>query len=242
LVLPIIVGLVIVAAQFLVDNYKTTREVSAIIEGPFAFSQIHDLLDKAKLSVNVFWDGKQKPNSTEEQKPVPGTPAAPPRLGVRVEVDVNRLQIYKVTIRNTGNTAIRDLTVRFVFENATDNFSVFAVQHKTNPPYEFGKITPDSEVITPDDDFTSPRFTYELLNPRHEDVVTVLASERANLKIYAKGEGVSLNVTNAAESAAAADRYLQIAKWLVAAIIVLFLLFIMAVRRLKILAPIRFDS
>jgi hypothetical protein len=73
---------------------------------------------------------------------------------------------------------------------------VFAIQHKTNPSHEFGEIKMDS-------DMSSPRFIYQLLNPADEDVLTVLASEKRELKVYTRGEGVSLDVRRAGDGGSA---------------------------------------
>jgi hypothetical protein len=45
----------------------------------------------------------------------------------------------------------------------------------------------------------APFFVYQLLNPGDEDMLTVLASEKRELKVYARGEGVSLDVRSASE-------------------------------------------
>ncbi|MGH7769310.1 MAG: hypothetical protein ACREQP_17840 [Candidatus Binatia bacterium] len=60
-----------------------------------------------------------------------------------MQMNIDDLQVYKVTIRNTGNSPIKELPIRFVFENATDKFSLLAAKHKTNPDKEFGKIDED---------------------------------------------------------------------------------------------------
>ena len=195
LVYPITVGIILLFGQFIFERYKTTRKVSAVIEGPFSFSQIHELFADAKISLSVVWWGKQS-TSSEPLKPAdPRVPSAP-RLGIGVQMDLDQLQIYKVTIRNSGNSPIKDLPIRLVFEEPSEKFSVFTILHKTNPAHEFGAIKSDHNM-------SSPRFIYELLNPGNEDVITVLASEKRQLRVYAGGEGVSLDVRTASETAPA---------------------------------------
>ena len=207
LAFPIIVGIVIAVISFGIDWYKTSRKVTVIIEGPFSFANIQELLGNAQI--NVVWWGKDKPKpNPEPEKPRdPRAPAAVGKLGVGVEMNLNELQIYKVTVRNTGSSPLKELPVRLVFEDASNNFSVYAIQHKTNPPHEFGEIKTGS-------DLSSPRFVYQLLNPGDEDVLTVLASEKRDLKVYARGEGVSLDVRHAGEDRFASWSMLLIASGL----------------------------
>lgn len=190
----IMIGIVVALIGLGVDSYKTSRKVTAIIEGPFSFSNIHELFDNAQISIDVVWWGKNKPKANFEPEKLRDlrAPSGVGKLGVGVKMDVNELQIYKVTVRNTGSSPIKELPVRLVFENASENFSVFAIQHKTDPPHEFGEIKTDS-------DMSSPRFIYQLLNPGDEDVLTVLASEKRELQVYTRGEGVSLDVRRAGE-------------------------------------------
>ena len=194
LAFPIIVGIVIAVVQFTIDRYKTMRKVSAVIEGPFAFAQIHDLFDKANISFNFSFGGKREDLAQKPQPPNPRAPAAPQNLSLSIEAKAEDLHVYKVTIRNTGNSPIRDLPIRLLFENASNKFTMLAVQHKTNPAREFGEIKDDLA------EWQSPRFVYQLLNPGDEDVITILASEKSELKVYSKGEGVSFDVTSASDS------------------------------------------
>ena len=115
LIYPIIVGVVLLLGQLVMERYKTTRKVSAIIEGPFAFSNIHELFDQAKISLKVEWRPKAKPSPEPEKPRDPRAPSGVLSLGIGLELDINELQIYKVTIRNTGNSPIRDLPIRLVF-------------------------------------------------------------------------------------------------------------------------------
>jgi hypothetical protein len=192
LAFPIIVGIVIAVIGLGIDWYKTSRKVTVIVEGPFSFANLQELLGNAQ--VNVTWWGKDtpKPNPEPEKPRDPRAPAAVGKLGIGVEVNLNELQIYKVTVRNTGASPLKELPVRLVFEDASNNFSVHAILHKTNPPHEFGEIKTDSNM-------SSPRFVYQLLNPGDEDILTVLASEKRELKVYARGEGVSVDVRRAGE-------------------------------------------
>jgi hypothetical protein len=193
--IPIIVVIVTAAIGLGIDWYKTSRKVTIIIEGPFSFANLQELLGNAQ--VNVTWWGKDKPKpNPEPEKPRDPRVPAVPKLGIGVEMNLNELQIYKVTVRNTGSSPLKELPVRLVFEDASTNFSVYAIQHKTNPPQEFGEIKTDSNI-------SSPRFVYQLLNPGDEDVITVLASEKRELKVYARGEGVSLDVRRAGEDRSA---------------------------------------
>jgi len=194
LAFPIVVGLVIVLAQFAIERYKTTRKASVIIEGPFAFAQIYELFDKAKFSFEFEYEGQTIPNPEPQQPAKPGTLASPTGLKVTQRVKVNELQVYKITIRNTGNSPLRNLPVRLVFENASVQFRFFAAKHKTIPQREFGDIKEDFSEVS------SPRFVYQLLNPGDEDVITFLASEKSSIKAYSKGEGVSFDVTSASEN------------------------------------------
>lgn len=198
---PIIVGIVIVSVQFTIDRYKTTRTVSAVIEGPFAFAQIHELFEKADISINFTFRRKpedlvqeQKKSSRPAQSSNPRALRAPTNLTAGVEMKVDDLHLYKVTIKNTGNSPIRDLPIRLVFENTSGKFAMLAIQHKTNPAREFGEIKDDLA------EFPSPRFVYQLLNPGDEDVITILASEKRDLKVFSKGEGVIFDVTSASEN------------------------------------------
>jgi hypothetical protein len=83
---PIIVGLVIVAAQFLIERYKTTRKASATVEGPFAFTQIYELFDKVKVSFQFEWEGKSIPNPEPQQAVKPGGLPAPTGLKVTTRI------------------------------------------------------------------------------------------------------------------------------------------------------------
>jgi hypothetical protein len=194
LIAPIIVGIVIAVVGFGIDRYKSSRKVSAVIEGPFGFAQIQELFDTAKISFKIEVTGKSFPDLTPKKPVDPRAPSAPTGLGVNVEVNVDDLQLYKVTITNTGNSPIRDLPIRFVFENASDRFRLIAVKHKTNPAVEFGEIKSDFSQLS------SPRFVYQLLNQGDQDVITVLAGEKRDLKVYSKGEGVSFDLTSVSEN------------------------------------------
>jgi hypothetical protein len=189
LAFPIIVGIVIAVIGLGIDWYKTSRKVTVIIEGPFSFANIQELLGDAQINVTWWGKDKPKPNPEPEQPRDPRVPAAP-KLGIGVEMKLNELQIYKVTVRNTGSSPLKELPVRLVFEDASNNFSVYAILHKTNPLHEFGEIKSNF-------DMSSPRFVYQLLNPGDEDVLTILASEKRELNVYARGEGVSIDVRRA---------------------------------------------
>jgi hypothetical protein len=206
-VFPLVVGLLLIVAQFVLERYKTTRKVTAVIEGPFAFAQIHELFDKAQISIQFeFGSKKETPQNESTSKletkgtsPIQGEksatkapPASPSSMSLSMKIaDINDLQLYRVTIRNTGTASIRDLPVRLVLEHPSDKFQFIALKHKTNPAMEFGEIKDD--VSNP----SSPRFVYQLLNPGDEDVITLLTSEQLTLNAYAKGEGVSFEVTKA---------------------------------------------
>jgi hypothetical protein len=101
----------------------------------------------------------------------------------------------KVRIWNSGSVALTSLPIRFVFDKATTNFTIFNVSHDTIPKEEFGKI---EEVGS---DATSKRFVYELLNPKDQDELTFITDSNVKVSVYSKAEGLQtkqaeLNVVN----------------------------------------------
>jgi hypothetical protein len=69
------------------------------------------------------------------------TPPGPPTI--KISIDVGDLRIYRVIIKTAGKLPVRDLTIRLVFEQATNDFMVLTFKCETTPPYEFGEIKDD---------------------------------------------------------------------------------------------------
>ena len=148
--IPILVGVVIQVATSLYNQYQSRRQILAVVEGPFPLDELRDLFSSLKIEVG---------NKDESQKVSPSKVTAPPKgaptgtfgpLSLSLEFPVSDLHIYRVTIRNTGSSPIRDLPVRLVFEKVTKNFYLLAYKHKTTPAREFGKINDDyTDSVSP---------------------------------------------------------------------------------------------
>jgi hypothetical protein len=118
-----------------------------------------------------------------------------PDLTGSLEVMINNiltsyLFAYRVRIWNSGEVPLKNLPIRFVFDTSEGDFKIFEVKHDTKPKYEFGKIT--EQDIDEDNDAYSKRFTYPLLNPKDEDIVTLWTNYPVSLSVYAKSEGLKL--------------------------------------------------
>ena len=100
-------------------------------------------------------------------------------ISIKVDdVPTTYLFSHKVRIWNSGDVPIKDLPIRFIFDTDNKEFKIFNINHSTKPAYEFGKIS------LQDISANSKRFTYELLNPDDEDIITFLTNSLASLSIY----------------------------------------------------------
>ncbi len=102
-------------------------------------------------------------------------------------VPTSALYDYKVSVWNSGDIPLKKIPIRFVFNIKERDFQIFNVIHKTDPSYEFGKITEE------DIDSKSKRFVYELLNPGDKDEITFLCNKWAIMTVHSKSEGLKVN-------------------------------------------------
>lgn len=100
------------------------------------------------------------------------------------EIEVTKLVTYEITIFNSGDQPITEVSIRFVFNSENPSFKIINITHNTKPEYEFGKII--KEEI---DNFTI-KFTYELLNPGDQDKILFMTNELAEINLYSKVEGM----------------------------------------------------
>ena len=98
--------------------------------------------------------------------------------------EISSIFLYRISIKNNGDLPIKDLPIRFVFDSINQDFEIIAVNHTTNPSYEFG------EIIEERIGNNSIRFTYALINPKDEDVVTLVVNKSPSLDVFAKAEGL----------------------------------------------------
>ena len=199
LVLPIVVGIVLVGSQFAIDTYKEKKKnITATIEGPFNIVKIHELFKKADLSYELRYNFETTPTAPTSQQQATkaletNRPSPPSNFSGFASVTFKDLFIYRITIQNTGDLPIRNLPIRFVFNDSIKDFQIVTFEHNTTPEHEFGEI---------EDDFSEnnkPRFIYSLLNPGDEDKVMLLVNENSDLEIFAKAEGISFNTSKAIE-------------------------------------------
>jgi hypothetical protein len=191
-VLPIVVGIVLGLIQLSVDIYRTKEKVVSIaVDGPFPLIKINEFVNKSKIM--HFFEYSYPPDEEEaeiaKKEKVRSTPnAIAPASGgkITMRTEIRDPQVYSVTVTNSGALPIKDLPISLVFEGATDSLFLLSLQHKTMPPHEFGKI---------EEDFTNknrPRVVYSLLNPKDRDEIVIVINEKADLKAYAKAEGVHI--------------------------------------------------
>jgi hypothetical protein len=102
---------------------------------------------------------------------------------------------YRVRVWNSGGAPLSSLPILFTFATTNGSFKIFNVTHATVPKREFGKI--DEEMPNP----FSRRFVYSLMNPKDEDVLTFLTNQDAPLSVYAKAEGLKVQLVEAKEQA-----------------------------------------
>jgi hypothetical protein len=94
---------------------------------------------------------------------------------------------YRVRVWNSGDVPLASLPIQFYFSADSPGFKILSVRHETIPPQEFGKIDEQGS------DKLSKRFIYELLNPKDEDVVTLVTNQQVSPTVYAKASGLRLN-------------------------------------------------
>ncbi len=99
---------------------------------------------------------------------------------------VNSLFLHKVRIWNSGTIPLKDLQILIRLDNNNRGFKIFSVQHSTIPEYEFGLI--NDEIV----DNNSRRVKYSLLNPNDEDLIALLANQKAYINLYAKSENLKV--------------------------------------------------
>jgi hypothetical protein len=199
LIVPILVGILVGSILLVIQSAtewfgKNDKLVLISVDGPFALIHVNDLFKEFNISTKFIYDVgkisedyKKTENKKTKYNPNDLSPPGPPRMtGVFQEVDAGDPQIYRVLIKNTGELPIRDLPVRLVFKNHTDKLKIFTIKHNTTPKHEFGEIKKDFS------DGFKPRFVYSLLNPKDEDDILIIASEKADLEVYTKAEGVSV--------------------------------------------------
>ena len=101
-------------------------------------------------------------------------------------IETNSLYAYKVELWNSGDLPLKNLTIRYLFNNEDPDFQVFTVRHVTEPLYEFGSIRED------DLNGKSKRFIYSFLNPGDRVTVTFLSNAHGTMSPYTKAEGLSV--------------------------------------------------
>jgi hypothetical protein len=116
-------------------------------------------------------------------------PAITQDLSVKVnDKPVTSLLTYQARIWNSGDIPLKDIPVRFVFQNVTGDFQILHVTHKTKPEFEFGAIKDENPSNT------ERRFVYNLLNSANEDLITFWVNKEAKLTPFAKSEGMTLEI------------------------------------------------
>lgn len=107
---------------------------------------------------------------------------------ITVEVDnqpVPRLIGYNIKVRNSGNTALKDLPVRIVFTSDDPDFKVL-------------KLVPQSPSLTPIDptlslgDGATIDYRVDLLNKDESISITALINNSAQVEVFAKSENLEL--------------------------------------------------
>jgi len=104
------------------------------------------------------------------------------------------LSSARIRVWNSGNTSLRNVSVLVVFEEKLTNINVFGVYHSTVPEKEFGRI-----VQNQDDEY-SLRFTYELLNPKDSDTITIISQNQSAFSFYAKQEELNVRLVDPSET------------------------------------------
>ena len=149
LVLPFVVGVLLEFVQLAFDIYRTKEKVVSIsVEGPFPLLEINELVKKSKINYRFeyAYPTNEEVGAIEKKAPVPSTlNAIAPSTGGKISVatEINDPQVYRVVVTNNGDLPIKELPLSLVFEGATDSFMLLAIEHKTMPPHEFGKIEED---------------------------------------------------------------------------------------------------
>lgn len=103
------------------------------------------------------------------------------------DVTVPEVYVARVRVWNSGNLPLKDLPIRFEFDSLAKDLRVLSASHNTKPNREFGAITEQGS------DTNSKRFVYALLNPGDEDDVVFLTTAKADLSVFSKAEGLSVN-------------------------------------------------
>lgn len=101
-------------------------------------------------------------------------------------IPVNNLIGYRVRLWNSGGIPVSNLPVQIRFTPKSPEFKILNIKHETVPKQEFGKIGEENM------NDSSKRFVYELLNPKDEDIITIVTNEEAPIALYAKAEGLRL--------------------------------------------------
>lgn len=114
---------------------------------------------------------------------------------------VRQVVLYKVRVRNSGDLALRNISIRFVFEPRDPAFTLFSLRHNTSPPFEFGKI---AELENAQHE---RRIQYELLNPGDEDNLSFVANARLQLSVFAKAENLRLKQAEVITQPSVWDRF-----------------------------------
>jgi len=206
-ILPIVVGIILSLFQLIVSNIQNRKSLFIGVEGPFDLVSISNLLDKSKvrlsfsleyrmqskkfnLESNEFNADKVVEESSQKKDKIP---PKPPRLKsfeqYWVVKNVKDIQLYRVSILNTGQIPLINLPVTVVFESEDKNLQIHGIQHKTKPQHEFGEINEDLS------DISKTRFIYSLLNPGDEYIITFLLSVKTQISVFSKTKRLSVQKT-----------------------------------------------
>ena len=154
------------------------------------------------------------------------TPVFSPSVLGGLSISVNGIPVsefftYRVRIRNTGSVSLKDVPVRLVFDAAPPVFSVLNVGHATTPRRGFGAIQDSSDASS------TRRFVFGLLNPRDEDVITLVTTAGPRLDVRVDVAG--LRVKRAGP--AGPRRPPEASSWAFAVVAAIASLFTMLLRR-----------
>jgi len=100
--------------------------------------------------------------------------------------NVSNIFLLRLSIINSGDIPLKDIPVRLVFNDDGNDFQILSVNHQTSPQYEFGEINEDYIGSN------SLRFTFSLLNPNDEDIITMIVNKNASFDLFSKAEGVKV--------------------------------------------------
>lgn len=96
---------------------------------------------------------------------------------------------HKVIFENTGSLPIKDFSVEYKLNSDFPDIELTSLNHQTFPEKNFGEI----KILKVENDLIKVK--YELINPNERFETIIFHNRKANLIVYGKGEGVSIEET-----------------------------------------------